>query len=211
MPNEMQDAVQATGCKLVRAFSQVQLLQKYPAVSTAVDNPSGICWGLAFVWMEYKSKKSHERFFVDLDNLGEKATLLKAAGLYRIVQAQPNKLSVAAASCGLQASLDDSGDAKSKYSLSVSESSDMQALAQWLGSAMGNRFFLIESDGHAMAASGSKTGSLEFFDPNFGVVGCWSSNTMASFFSDFFKRPRISQNYWKRPPRTLTVHRFKKI
>ncbi|WP_137937479.1 YopT-type cysteine protease domain-containing protein [Chitinivorax sp. B] len=209
MPNEMQDAARASGCNYIAEFKQGLLLPKHPALTAAIDNPSGICWGLAFVWMEYKTKKSHERFFVDIEQVGEKATLLKAAGLYRIVQMKADKLERAAATCGLSPAKDDDGEIKGKHSLRVSDEDDMRTLAKWLSASMGTRYFLIETSGHAMAACGSKTGALEFFDPNFGVVSCWSSNTMAAFFSVFFNHQRIKDNYWKRIPRDLTVHKLK--
>ncbi|MGF1525751.1 MAG: YopT-type cysteine protease domain-containing protein [Candidatus Competibacterales bacterium] len=211
MPNEFDAAATSNRCNVTVNFSQVNLLEKASAISQAVDNPSGICWGLAFVWMEYKAKNAYNKFFQDVNAWEDKATTLKAAGLYGIVQMKSNKLELAASNCGLTIAKDKEGDIKQKYGLSTSDEKDMKTLANWMSAAMGERFFFIETGGHAMAASGSKTLNLEFFDPNFGVVSVWNAGNMAGFFTDFFKQQRIRNAYWRSSYRyDLKVTKFKR-
>jgi hypothetical protein len=46
----------------------------------------------------------------------------------------------------------------------------MPAHAPWLAKAMGNRYFLVSSDTHTVAAHGSRAGMIRFFEPSFGMV-----------------------------------------
>lgn len=210
MPNEMEEVAKEAGCEYAYPFSQVKLLESNPQVKSAVDDPSGICWGLSFVWMEYKVSKSYERFLADLGDVAHSAAMLKAAGLYRIVQAKPDRIAQAAATCGLTPCTNDEGNVKTKDGMVAADmEGEMRGLADWLGAAMGNRYFLVETGKHAMAASGSKLGQLEFFDPNFGMVTCRSANTMATFFHKYFNKDRIKQAYWSTGRRELTLTKFK--
>jgi hypothetical protein len=211
VPNEMETSAAAAKISQTVKFSQVALLHSAPAISAAVDNPSGICYGLAWVWMEYKAKNNYSRFFNDVNAWQDKATTLKAAGIYRVVQAQGDNTAKSAAACGLAVAMDGEGDSKSK-TLAVNDPSDMKKLTDWMGAAMGDRYFLIQTGAHAMAASGSKVGNLEFFDPNFGVVSCFSSSSMAGFFNRFFNAPRIKDGYWRagQGGRNLSVTKIKK-
>jgi YopT-type cysteine protease-like protein len=213
MANEMKDVAREVGCTHAVDFNQGKLMAQFPDAQLAVDDPGGICYGLAWVWMEYKARASHERFFHDLNaGLGKsgKPTLLKALALFKVVQAQANRTEKAAEQCRLLRANDANKQAKSK-DLVVFLEDDMRTLANWLGAAMGERYFYIETSRHSMAASGSKLGNLQFFDPNFGVVETYSSATMAKFLTNFFKQDRIKNNYWRNnDQRELKILKLKK-
>ena len=90
---EMADAARASGCHYTVKYRQMDAIEKefdpftkaknplYKATSFGGNAPNGICWGLAFVWMEYKAKRNYSRFFNDIDVLHCTPTLAKAPTL----------------------------------------------------------------------------------------------------------------------------------
>jgi Yersinia/Haemophilus virulence surface antigen len=212
MPNEMEEAATASGCTQTVRFSQTALLAGAPALREHTrlgESDTGICFGLAFVWMEYKSLDNYDRFFDDVNAWQDKATALKAAGIYKFFQQK--SMEEVAASCSLKVAADGEGDAKNKNQLNVGKAEDMQKLAKWLGAAMGDRYFLIDTGIHVMAASGNKLGRLQFFDPNFGVVQTFSCDTLSQFFKLYFATERLRSGYFKKgKPPWLKVTKFKK-
>ncbi len=215
MPNEMETVAGATKVTHSVQFSQVATLDKAPSIADAVGDPSGICWGLAFVWMGYKAQKSHEKFFEDVANWPDKATLLKAAGIYGVVQATTDirKYERAAKTCGLEVAHSDKEKKtghKWKSNLNMADVEDVKILVEWLKAARGERYFLMESSGHAMAATGSKHGALMFFDPNFGVVTTNGESNLQNFFHQFFKSPRFKEPYFGGKMLMLNVSKYTK-
>lgn len=211
MADEMKTAAAAAKATFTPRPGQVKLLQNVAALRAIAGGASGICYGLAWVWMEAKAKGQTDALWGAIGSNQEKPNTLKAARIYADTQRLADKYDQSAALCHLKVARDGEDEHKTRSGLLCNLPEDMLVLANWMAAAKGTRYFLIETgvSGHAMAGSGSKFGNLEFYDPNFGVVSCFKASTMAKFFSAYFAKARIKEAYFVSPKFSLGVLKVK--
>lgn len=211
MASPMETAATAADITFTKQPGQVALLRRVQTLREMAGGEGGICYGLAWVWMQCKANGSTSTLWDDLAAAQHKPNTVKAARLYKDVQGFGGTGdNEAAAQCGftLIPKNADAGIGNKIQYVNIAYPADLKTLAEWLGKAMGDRFFLLSTDLHVMAASGSKLGKLEFYDPNFGVVSCWKSSGMLAFFKAFFADPVI-RGYWTDAPRRMKVTKVK--
>ncbi|WP_421989033.1 YopT-type cysteine protease domain-containing protein [Roseococcus sp.] len=211
MADEMKTAAIAAKATFTARPGQMKLLQNVAALREVAGGASGICYGLAWVWMEAKAKGQTDALWGALGSNQEKPNTLKAARIYSVTQRLADKHDQSAALCQMKVARDAEDEHKTRNDLRCSLPQDMLTLATWMAAAKGTRYFLIETGerGHAMAGAGSKFGNLEFYDPNFGVVSCFKATTMAKFFSAYFAKERIKDAYFVSPKFALDVIKVK--
>jgi hypothetical protein len=199
----MAAAAQSTGCTHVK-FEQITLIESIAAYTDDNDQGKhGICYGLSVCWLERMKERKDASFFTDLANLdfNNKASpgvalLNRARQVYIMqkdvfkevaVKSQPLKWQKLV---GLEAAEED-GESKTGYYYM----DDMEKLTTWFGKSMGTRYFMVHVPKHSMAASGSKLGAVEFFDPNAGVLQATRSSTLAKGLTAYFSTPAIKKAY----------------
>jgi hypothetical protein len=87
---------------------------------------------------------------------------------------------------------------------------EMLSLFAWMGASNSRRYFMISSDGHQMAAVGSRFGAYSFFDPNCGIVTSSNKDKIALCLARYFENPIVSVPYKAKAINWLTVEKYKK-
>ena len=209
MPNDMQTTAKATKVDMTTEFSQVALLQQHHDIAGAVGSPSGICYGLSFVWLGYKAKKQTEALFDALADDNPQPVFYRAAYIYKVVQSTGQGAEAKAAEmCGLKEAK--TGDNTKSMTVNIGSEANVREMVAWFNSARSDRFFTLSTHEHTMAAAGNGRGRSFFFDPNFGVVATNNASNMVRFFQTFFRIKRIKDAYFGNiGGRQLSVRKYK--
>ena len=105
------------GCEQPVKFNQEELLANSPetlAKLTTLGVRGPICWGLSFIWLEYKANGSHPRFFEDVNPWEDTNTTDRATTLFSFVQGKTDQFETAADWCGLTRAMEH-GEQKHRY------------------------------------------------------------------------------------------------
>jgi hypothetical protein len=202
--NAMTGAAAASRCTYT-PFSQVQLLDLIGAAMSPIAadaGGSGICFGLAVAWLEQKIK-GEQANFVAHTNAFQTSPIASRSHLFWRNQNDDMWKKLA----GLSAAKDEEGSEKTRL-FDMSEGA--AEFTNWLAAARGTRYFMVGVPGHAMAAYGSRTGTVAFFDPNAGIVSSMSSSRLAACLSAYFAVEKI-KNAYKRSPQNRVVLDAKKF
>ena len=211
--DDFQTIANLTGCRPIISFSQNRLF-KFDAASIAnTIGHSGMCWGLAMVWLSYHQKGMSHSFFRHLPDWKRHSALLKSSALSELVQKKPDNIAQAANSCGLRLAGDWCDPQLQLEDLSARNPDDMLQLHTMVISGFGRRYYFLQTNTHAMAIFVSTFGRIEFFDPNFGVMETFSRRSFINFLTRFFSSYRICNGYWRGSGRALllTITKLKSL
>jgi len=188
-------AARANKCSYSR-FRQIDYVDQLEGQPGA----GGICYGLAVTWLETKmqidSTDSYTNYFNRpwvTDNQVENRNGCLIFQRSLLFFGQQNAAAAQwQAQTGLMPALDGDGSHKQRTFQYPNQLSDF---VTWLGKARGTRYFLAHMNpargpGHTMAAHGSKTGKMEFFDPNAGIVGTRLHSRLRGCLQDFLSAPQ---------------------
>jgi hypothetical protein len=222
MENPIRASAAKARCDYETPFNQATISQHVPEALMKQGAElqyvkTGLCNGLAFSWLRRESADGPNTLFTDLKlpvtgdpTPSRSYQLLKQASYHHKdfqMLEDYKKLADAQPTLGLKPSArkSDEGETEIKHkSFNVSEKDEVKALATWLGKTITKRYFIVHTQKHAMAATGSRIGDLKFFDPNGGVVRARTADRMSDFLFDYFSRKR---NYFG-PIRQVDVYKF---
>jgi hypothetical protein len=202
--NAMTAAAAASGCTYT-PFSQGRLLERIGDALAPIaddDGGNGICFGLAVAWLEQKIK-GEQANFVAHTNAFQNSPIASRSHLFWRNQNDDMWKTLA----GLSAAKDDEGSDKTR---NFTMDEDAAAFTSWLAAARRTRYFMVGVPKHAMAAYGSKMGTVAFFDPNAGIVSSMSSSRLAACLSAYFAVDKI-KNAYKRSPQNRVILDVKKF
>jgi Yersinia/Haemophilus virulence surface antigen len=188
-----------------RQLDYVDQLQGQPGAG-------GVCYGLAVTWLETKLRIDSTDSYTDYFNrpwITDSQVGNRNGGLMfqrsLLFFGQQNADAVHwQTETGLMPARDGDGSHKQKTFEYPNQLSDF---VTWLGKAKGTRYFLVhmnpprgtDQTGHTMAAYGSKTGKMEFFDPNAGIVGTRLHGRLLGCLNDFLSAPQYNVYRRRRP------------
>ena len=189
MVDILENCATGAGCTFYK-FSQVALIHDLDA---GADDPGrdGICYGLAVTWLERHAKGKGDSFFNEV-KAWQASSLLDRS---RLIYANQKNHNIWQSMTGLQAATAKDGTTKKHEYVIGGGADESTALANWFAAAMGTRYFLLHVKKHSMAAMGSKTGKLHFFDPNSGVATSSNSSQMAAFLLAYFTDEKVNGAY----------------
>jgi hypothetical protein len=195
-------AATASGCGYER-FSQRAVLNG-AGVPAGAEGANGICFGLAVVWLESKLKRQQDvlldAYFPRSSGVFSRAHLLWAGQDSAMWKSMT----------GLTEATQSDGSAKSKdFDCGADE---LPAFCNWLASSRSERYFVVKTPTHAMAACGSRDGPLEFFEPNGGLVSSRTAGNLSACLASYFSDALIKDKYKQQPQNrvVLQVAKFKK-
>ena len=202
-PEIMKAAAVASGCSH-QPYSQMDSLQR-AGVDADMQGGKGICFGLAVTWLESQMAGTGGDFARKAGDWQGSAVFARSHLMWINQNSEMwSKLA------GLKAATDKDGDSKFAY-FDAGDEADMKKLADWIGNANGSRYFMLSiTHKHAMAACGSRTGELKFFDPNSGTMSTRFAGKLAKGMLAYFSDPKIKNAYKNRTNRVeLDVTKYK--
>jgi hypothetical protein len=201
----MSAAATANSCSY-SSYSQVQEIAKMNNIQAglipAAAGGGGICYGLAVAWLERKLKGGSDKFLSDARDW--KSDVFPRSHLFWANQQNDMWKTLT----GLSAAQNENGGDKKKNFECPDETSDF---VEWIGGSLKTRYFLVHTPGHCMAACGSKTGKLEFFDPNAGIVSSMIASRLVGCLNQYFGAAPMRTAYQTSPFNRviLKVEKFK--
>ncbi len=195
----MQEAASANKCDC-ESFDQMKVI----TTTTMGDQDAGskgICYGLSVAWLEHRRDGKESKSFLDD---AKNWAISSAFARSHLIWINQNNTDAWQKLTQFKPATDKEGDQKEEtFHLGIEN--DMRKLAGWVAGALGTRYFLVQVPGHTMAACGAKTGVIEFFDPNGGVVGSKSSSSLGDCLFQYFMNQRVKETYGV----TLNVEKYK--
>lgn len=199
----MADIAAQNGCTS-EPYSQIAVLKN--VLIPGMKGGDGICHGLSVAWLEAIKNGRDGGFLHEASqNWSTGQAFARSYHIWNMQfqEEQWQKL------VGLTPALDQDNLEKEKE-FQIDQQS-MLLFAHWLRAGIGTRYFLISVKGHAMAAAGSSTGKLKFFDPNAGVVTTKSASNLANFLSAFLNNELMRSHYFPyKNGRRIGVKKLKK-
>lgn len=189
----MKAACKATGINHHEEFAQMVEVQKL-GIAAQAEGAQGLCFGLSAGWLD---AMVHGKGSEYLDNVkqGRDGSLLpRSALMWKNQRNDAVWLKLTA----LKPALDDAGNKKDRSFLSGDprdEEKKMEAFVKWMSAAKSQRYFMVHTRTHCMAAAGRSGGDLYFFDPNGGVVTTKDSNKMLAFLNSYFSQRVVLETY----------------
>ena len=202
-PEIMKAAADASGCSH-QPYSQMVSLQG-AGVGADMAGGRGICFGLAVTWLEAQMAGTGGDFANSAGDWQGSNVFARSHLMWT------NQLSsMWTKLAGLKAATEKDGSSKFKF-FDAGDESEIKRLADWLGGASGSRYFMLSiTHKHAMAACGSQTGKLKFFDPNSGTMSSRFASKLAKGMLAYFSDPTIKNAYKNNTNRVvLDVDKFK--
>lgn len=209
----MTPIARAAGCAY-QPFAQMKLLA---SVQTQTERhfslehgANGVCYGLSVAWIE-ATMRNNANFLDQVADIKDSSMFYRAYMAHRHQQGYRGLSTSGIWSPHATHKVDDKshheffGDAalvqgtglrhtEKSRSFALTHAG-MAALCTWICAASEKRYFMVSVPKHAMAAIGSRTGKISFFDPNCGIVSSWSARALAKCLFGYFNHPTIKTEY----------------
>lgn len=201
--DEMHTALAAARLNRNEDFAQIDLIMRLIFNDQLEERyRNGICRGLSMTWLSRVKAGRGAAFVESLYADPPSQALLQLVTGFQRLQDTAEAHEALARENRLESCIDGHGDQKTKTFCSrlLPEQTGgnelpLDELGKWMTATVAPRYFLIRVNRHAMAAVGSKTGELQFFDSNGGIVRTKKVNKMVEFLKAYFRIQRIENSY----------------
>lgn len=200
----MTAAAQANNCAYT-VFSQSILVESVAQANGGYfDGRAGVCFGLAITWLESRMRgEDDEDYVLNTFTFMESNHYARSHLMWKNQRSDMwEKL----------ASLKPAGGVKTFILSQEAHTEEVGKLVRWIRNSSGERFFLLSTHNHALAAYKSPNGRLEFFDPNAGIVSSGDVDQLITCLDTYLDTQRIRESYGVVNVNRITfeVQKFKK-